>query len=106
MTKRAVAVIIAGFLTVFIAFSIRYAYGMLLPKMLISLEISKTQAGVIFASYFVAYTLCAPLLGFLADRYDVRVILTLFVALLGAGAFLMSYATGAQQAEWPMPATV
>ena len=99
MTKRAVAVIIAGFLTVFIAFSIRYAYGMLLPKMLISLDISKIQAGVIFSSYFVAYTLCAPLLGSLADRYDVRVILTLFVALLGTGAFLMSYATSVLNAS-------
>ena len=99
MTKRAVAVIIAGFLTVFIAFSIRYAYGMLLPKMLVSLAISKTQAGLIFSSYFVAYTLCAPLLGSLADRYDVRVILTLFVALLGTGAFLMSYATSVLNAS-------
>lgn len=99
MTKRAVAVIIAGFLTVFIAFSIRYAYGMLLPKMLTSLAISKIQAGVIFSSYFVAYTLCAPLLGSLADRYDVRVILTLFVALLGTGAFLMSYATSVLNAS-------
>ena len=86
MNKRAIAVIIAGFFTIFIAYSIRYGYGMLLPEMLTSLSISKTQAGVIYSSYFIAYTLFSPLLGFMADRYDVRIILTIFVAILGTGS--------------------
>jgi len=90
MPKRAVAVIIAGFFTLFIAFAVRYAYGMLLPEMLQNLRMSKTEAGVIYSSYFIAYTIFSPLLGLLADRYDVRTILTIFVAILGTGAFLMS----------------
>lgn len=93
MSKRAAAIIIAGFFTVFAAFAVRHCYGMLLPKMLPSLAISKTQAGVIYASYFIAYTVFSPVLGLLADRYDVRVILTSFVAILGIGAFLMSYSS-------------
>jgi hypothetical protein len=36
---------IAGFFTVFIAFAVRYAYGLLLPEMIPALAISKTQAG-------------------------------------------------------------
>jgi len=66
---------------------------MLLPEMLPSLGISKTEAGVIFASYFVAYTVFSPVLGLLADRYNVRVLLTLFAVILGAGAFLMTYSS-------------
>lgn len=93
MSPRAVAVVIASFFTIFIAYGIRYGYGMLLPSMLPGLGITKTAAGVIYSAYFLAYTLCSPPLGWLSDRYDVRIILTLFTGLLGAGAFLMAFAT-------------
>lgn len=99
MSKRAIVIIFAGFLTVFVAFAVRYAYGILLPEMLQSLSITKTEAGVVYSSYFLAYTVCSPLLGILADRYNVRAILTLFVAILGAGAFLMSYSTSVLNAS-------
>lgn len=91
MIDRKVSIIIAGFLTIFVAFAIRYAYGLLLPYMISSLAISKTSAGIIYSSYFITYTLFAPVLGFFADRYDAKGILTVFVILLGLGAFLMSY---------------
>jgi len=93
MDKRALAVLVAGFGTIFTAYAIRYSYGVLLPEMLPSLAISKTEAGVIFASYFIAYTVFSPVLGLLADRYDMRVLLTLFLAILGVGTLLMSYSS-------------
>ncbi len=93
MSKRAVAIIIAGFFTVFVAFAIRYAYGLLLPQMLLSLAISKTDAGIIYSSYFITYTVFSPVLGLLVDRSDARVLLTVFVALLGVGAYLMSFSS-------------
>ena len=99
MNRRTVAIIIAGFFTVFIAFAIRYAYGLLLPEMLPALAISKTQAGVVYSSYFIAYTLFSPVLGLLADRYDTRFILTFFVGILGLGAFLMSYSSSVNNAS-------
>jgi MFS family permease len=99
MGSRALAVIIAGFSTVFVAFGVRYSYGLLLPKMLSDLGISKTEAGAIYSSYYFAYTVCSPLLGLLADRLDVRAILTIFVAVLGIGAYLMSSATTVIQAS-------
>ncbi len=99
MSKRAAVIIFAGFLTVFIAYAVRYAYGMLLPEMLHTLSISKTQAGVVYSSYFIAYTIFSPLLGLLADRYNVRAILTLFVVILGTGAFLMSYSSSVLNAS-------
>ena len=93
MDKRVLAVLVAGFCTVFTAFAIRYSYGVLLPEMLPSLAISKTEAGVIFTSYFIAYTISSPVLGLLADRYNIRVLLTLFPVILGVGTFLMAYSS-------------
>jgi OFA family oxalate/formate antiporter-like MFS transporter len=100
MGRRVVAIIIAGFSTVFVAFAIRYGYGLLLPEMLSSLSISKTEAGVIYSSYFLTATLLSPALGLLVDRWDARVILTVFVALLGMGACLMSFSATVLQASF------
>jgi sugar phosphate permease len=100
MSKRTLAIIIAGFFTVFIAFAVRYAYGLLLPAMLPALAITKTQAGVVYSSYFIAYTVFSPVLGLIADRYDARFILTFFVGLLGLGAFLMSYSSSVSNASF------
>ena len=52
MNKR--LILTACFLTVFIAYAIRYGYGILLPEMLVSLDITKTDAGVIFSAFFIA----------------------------------------------------
>jgi OFA family oxalate/formate antiporter-like MFS transporter len=93
MSGRTVAVIIAGFFTVFTAFAIRYSYGILLPEMLPSLAITKAQAGVIYAAYFIAYTIFSPLLGLMADKYNIRLILIVFPLLLCIGTLLMSFSS-------------
>ncbi|MGD0794656.1 MAG: MFS transporter [Dehalococcoidales bacterium] len=88
MNKR--LVLTACFLTVFVAYAINYGYGILLPPMLVSLDITKTDAGVINSAFFIAYTLASPLCGFISDRYGSRWLLSLFVMAMGIGAFLMS----------------
>ena len=93
MGKRSLAVVIASFCTVLIGFAIRNSFGLLLPKMLPSLGISKTQAGLIYGSFFMTYTVFSPLLGLLADRVNIRVILTLFLVILGIGTLLMGYSS-------------
>lgn len=100
MTPKAYGVLTAGFFTVFIAYAIRFGYGLLLPEMLPTLGITKTQAGIIYASYFLAYTLFSPILGLVSDRYDMRRLLTGFTALLGAGAFFMAFATSVAGASF------
>lgn len=99
MKHRVVAIIVAGFSTIFVAFAIRYSYGLLLPEMLSDLAISKTEAGIIYSSYFLVYTLFSPMLGLLVDRYDARALLTIFVILLGLGALLMSFSVTVMQAS-------
>jgi sugar phosphate permease len=99
MTKRALAVLVACFGTVFAAYAIRYSYGTLLPEMLPYLGITKAEAGVIYSSYFIAYTILSPILGILADRFDMRIILSVFMAVMGLGTFLMQYPTTILQAS-------
>ncbi len=90
MSKTAIGIIVAGFLTVFTAFAIRYSYGILLPEMLPALQITKAEAGIIYAAYFIAYTIFSPIFGLMADKYNLRLILTIFPALVCLGTFLMS----------------
>ena len=96
---RRLAVLVACFCTIFTSYAVRYGYGILLPEMLPTLAISKTEAGVIYASFFIAYTIFSPVLGLLGDRYNVRLLLTLFVATLGTGTFLMAYSSSIIQAS-------
>ena len=100
MSKRAVAVLLACFLTVFTSFAIRYGYGVLLPEMLPSLAITKAEAGVIFSAFFIGYTALAPILGLLGDRFDARILIAIFMAILGVGAFLMSYSSSLIEASF------
>ena len=99
MNKRGLAFVAASFCTTFTSFAIRHTYGVLLPEMLPSLAISKTEAGVIYSSYFIAYTVFSPVLGLLGDRINIRVLLTLFPAILGVGAFLMGYSSSLIEAS-------
>jgi len=96
---RRLAVLVACFCTIFTSYAVRYGYGILLPEMLPALAISKTEAGVIYASFFIAYTVLSPVLGLLGDRYNVRLLLTLFVTVLGTGTFLMAYSSSIIQAS-------
>jgi MFS family permease len=97
MNKR--LVLAACFLTVFIAYAIRYGYGILLPEMLVSLDITKADAGVIYSAFLIAYTVGSPVCGFISDRYGSRWLLASFVIALGTGAFLMSYVSSILQAS-------
>jgi MFS family permease len=92
MTRRAYAIIIACFFNISIAYSLRYAYGMLLPEMLPALGITKTEAGVIYAGYFIFYTVFTPILGTFSDLFNYRFIVTLCTAVSAVGSLLMGYA--------------
>lgn len=99
MSMRAWSVFFACFCIVLASYSIRYSYGTLLPEMLQSLSITKAQAGVIYSSFFIAYTIVSPILGLMADRFNIRIILTVFVTLMGVGTFLMQFANSVLEAS-------
>ncbi len=99
MNRKTLAVLIACFFTVLIAYSVRYSYGTLLPEMLPSLSITKAEAGVIYSSYFIAYSIVSPIFGLASDRINMRMLISLFVAVMGMGTFLMQYSTSVTQAS-------
>ena len=99
MSTRTNAVIFAGFFTLFIAFAIRYSYGMLLPYMLEEFQISNTEAGCIYSAYFAALTIAVVFIGVLADRFNLRIIVTLATLFVGAGTVLMSFSTSVVNAS-------
>jgi sugar phosphate permease len=98
MGGKGLAIIVAAFFTIALAYSIRYGYGMLLPGMIETLGISKTEAGLISSAYFCAYTAFSPLLGALSDRVSGRLLLTVFSALLATATLCMAYVDTAGQA--------
>jgi sugar phosphate permease len=57
MKKRihwAWVILIVSFITILTNISIRFSYGILMPEMITSLKITKTQAGVIASSFYLA----------------------------------------------------
>ncbi len=79
--------------SVFMTYSIRLSYGILMPEMILSLKITKAQAGAIASSFYLAYTIFTPLLGYLVDRASARRLLTSFSLILGIGTYLMGKPT-------------
>jgi MFS family permease len=82
-------ILIAGFFTVFISYGVRFGYGVILPEMIKSLCLTRTDAGIIASMYFVTYTIFAPITGVLVDKFGGRKTITLFCIPLGGGTFLM-----------------
>ena len=86
------------FFAIFAGFSVRYSYGLLLPEMLPALSISKAEAGVIFSSFFIAYTAFSPIVGVLADKISIKKVLVIFLVILGCGSSLMAFASSVKLA--------
>jgi MFS family permease len=80
------------FLNAFISYGIRLGYGVVIPEMIRSIGITRTQAGTIFNAYILAYVAFAPLAGNLTDRFGARRIMTIFAVILGIGTILMGTA--------------
>jgi sugar phosphate permease len=82
-------ILAASFLTAVVSYSIRLGYGVILPHMLESFRISKTEGGLIYSVFFFMYTLFAPIVGNLTDRLGARRVITLFCAIMAIGVLLM-----------------
>jgi ACS family hexuronate transporter-like MFS transporter len=83
-------ILTASFATIFIHYSIRLGYGILMPEMIQSLQITKAQAGTIASSFYLAYSIFSPIMGFAVDRFNSRILLTVCSAILATGTYFMS----------------
>lgn len=77
------------FVNLFINYSIRLGYGVVLPEMINDLGLSRTVGGTIYNAYLFSYIALTPLTGYLTDRFGARYVITTCTFILGAGVFLM-----------------
>lgn len=77
------------FLDLFINYSVRLGYGVILPEMIQDLGLSRTAGGSIFNAYFFSYIAITPLTGYLTDRIGARWVITICAFILSLGVFLM-----------------
>lgn len=77
------------FVNLFISYSIRLGYAVVLPEMIRTLDFSRTAGGSIYNAYLFTYMAVTPLTGYLTDRLGARPVITLCSLFLGLGVLLM-----------------
>jgi sugar phosphate permease len=80
------------FVNLFINYSVRLGYSVVLPEMIRDLGLNRTAGGSIFNAYLFSYILLTPLTGFLTDRLGARRIIATCAFILGLGVILMGTA--------------
>lgn len=81
------------FINLFINYSIRLGYSVVLPEMIGELGFNRTAGGTIFNAYFLSYVSLTPFAGYLTDRIGARRVITACAGILGVGVFLMGSVT-------------
>ena len=77
------------FVNLFINYSVRLGYSVVLPEMIRDLGFSRTAGGSIYNAYLFSYLALTPLAGYLTDRIGARRVITTCALILGTGVFLM-----------------
>jgi MFS family permease len=77
------------FVNLFINYSVRLGYSVVLPEMIKDLGFNRTAGGSIFNAYLFSYIVLTPLTGFLTDKFGGRRVITTCAVILGTGIILM-----------------
>jgi len=77
------------FVDLFINYSVRIGYGVVLPEMISNLGFTRTDTASIYNSYLFAYIAVTPFSGYLTDRLGARRVITTCALILGVGVILM-----------------
>ena len=80
----------------FVNYSVRLGYGVVLPEMIRTLGFGRTAGGSIYNSYLLTYIAITPLTGYLTDRLGARRVITVCILIFGFAVFLM----GSVDALW------
>ena len=89
----ALVILAVCFCNLFINYSIRLGYGVVLPEMIRNLEFTRTAGGSIYNAYLFVYLSLTPLTGFLTDRLGARRVIAACSLILGTGVLLMGTVT-------------
>jgi sugar phosphate permease len=82
-------ILIICFINLFINYSVRLGYGVILPEMIRDLGFSRTAGGSIYNAYLMMYIVFTPLAGYLTDRIGARSVISICLSILGIGTVLM-----------------
>jgi len=82
------------FVNLFVNYSVRLGYGVVLPEMIRDLGLSRTAGGSIYNAYLFSYILLTPLTGFLTDRIGSRWVIASCSLILGSGVIFMGTVRG------------
>ena len=77
------------FFDLFINYSVRLGYGVILPEMIQTLGFGRAAGGTIYNSYLFTYILITPFTGFLTDRLGARRVIAVCLLILGVGVTAM-----------------
>lgn len=80
------------FVDLFVNYSVRLGYGVVLPEMIRNLDLGRAAAGSIYNAYLFTYILVTPFTGYLTDRLGARRVITICLSILGIAVFLMGTA--------------
>jgi sugar phosphate permease len=73
----------------FVNYSVRLGYGVVLPEMIRTLDFGRAAGGSIYNSYLLTYIAITPFTGYLTDRLGARRVITVCLLIFGAAVFLM-----------------
>jgi sugar phosphate permease len=77
------------FVNLFINYSVRLGYGVVLPEMIRNLGFGRASGGSIYNAYLFSYIAITPVAGYLTDILGARRVITACSLILGLGVFLM-----------------
>jgi ACS family hexuronate transporter-like MFS transporter len=77
------------FVNLFINYSVRLGYGVVLPEMIRNLGFGRASGGSIYNAYLFSYIAITPVAGYLTDILGARRVITACSLILGLGLFLM-----------------
>jgi sugar phosphate permease len=77
------------FVDLFINYSVRIGYGVVLPEMISNLGFTRTDTASIYNAYLFTYVAVTPFSGYLTDRLGARRVITVCCLILGIGVLLM-----------------
>jgi sugar phosphate permease len=84
-------------INLFVNYSARLGYAVILPEMINTLGIGRAAVGSIYNFYLIVYVSISPFTGYLTDRFGARRVITTCLLILSLGIFFMGTVTSL----WP-----
>jgi sugar phosphate permease len=80
-------------LNLFVNYSARLGYGVILPEMIRTLGVGRAAIGSIYNFYLIVYVSISPFTGYLTDRFGARRVIATCLLILSLGVFFMGTVT-------------